>query len=104
MLISQEKLEREEGANDMKQLLMQRDFELQTKKEECTKLQAQLQALKDATPHKRRLSFASQGSNRDWNTHMCYRVPYGYKILKLKLIFTFSIHFCTRSQISHHTL
>ena len=61
MFFSQEKWEREEGANDTKQLLMQRDFELQMKKDECTKLQAQLQALKDATPHKRSLSFASQG-------------------------------------------
>merc|ERR1719427_1036289 len=41
------------------QLLLQRDYEFQARKDEVTKLQAQLQALKDATPHKRRLSFAS---------------------------------------------
>merc|ERR1712096_337847 len=49
----------EQSANETKQLLLQRDYEFQARKDEVTKLQAQLQALKDATPHKRRLSFAS---------------------------------------------
>jgi len=57
--LEKEKWETEQSANETKQLLLQRDYEFQARKDEVTKLQAQLQALKDATPHKRRLSFAS---------------------------------------------